>query len=1513
MDALLSANKATVLVVDDTPDDISLISGLLKDDYYVKVANNGETVLRIAASDHPPDLILLDNMMPGMDGYEVCQRLKADPKTRDIPVIFLTAKADVVDEEKGLELGAADYITKPITPPIVLARIKTQLALAGRITERKQAEQALAASEIRFKALIENASDVTVVIDKDGIISYISPAVKRLSGYELDEMMGKNICEYIHPDDVSTAVADMEKILRVPEDVHHAELRYRNKDGCWRIFETLTRNLLADPAVRGIVANMRDVTERKQAEKEAQASGEWFRFAVDAIQAGVWELNLLDHTAIRSLRHDAIFGYKELLPHWNYEMFLEHVLPADRATVNEKFQESMQRRMPWNFECRIRHVDGEVGWIRACGQHTINQLGHPILLGLVEDITERKRAEAAVQETRERYERAVEATSDGIWEWDIETGKEYFAPRWCEILGYSRDDPALAHTFESWAARIHPDDAERVSAAIKAHLEEGKPYDVDYRHLHSSGEYRWQNSKGLAIRDGSGKPIRMVGAIRDITERKQAEESRLRYQAELSEAQRIAHMANWELDVATGHVTWSEELYRMLGLDPALPATNYTDQSQHFTPDSWERLNTAVSHTRETGASYELELETVRADGGHGWMLARGEAVRDASGAIFKVRGVAIDISEVTQAKHALRTSEERFKTMFVQAPLGIAMIDSLDGHICEVNPRFAEIAGRSMEEMANIDWLQITHPDDVQADLNNMALLNAGKINRFQMEKRYLHPDGTVVWIDMTISPLKIEDKAHPRHLCMIQDITERKKAEQKFKVLLESTPDAMLIVNRDAEMVLVNAQAVNLFGWPREELLGQKIDILMPQRFRSEHPEYQRRFFAQPRVRPMGADQELFGLRRDGSEFPIEISLIPLETNEGTLAITAIRDISVRKAAEARILYLNHVHAVLSGINALIVRVHDRDELFRDACRIAVEIGGLRMAMMLIMDRSTMKFVPVASVGGDEELLTGIKDFLSSGEYASNTLIALAISEKKAIASNNSLNDPRVLFGKKFAEFGIRSMVILPLIVSDEVVGALVLYAREIEFFHEDEMKLLTELAGDIAFAIDHLDKQARIDYLAYYDVLTGLANRSLFIERVAQYMRSAASSGHKVALFMVDLERFKNINDTLGRSAGDDLLKQVAEWLTRNARDVNLLARVGADHFAVVMPEVKQGRDVARLVEKWMERFLQHPFRLSDAVFRIAAKVGIALFPDDGADADTLFRNAEAALKKAKASGERYLFYTQKMTEAVAGKFTLENQLRQALDNEEFVLHYQPKVNLASGKLTSAEALIRWNDPRTGLVPPGRFIPILEETGLIYEVGRWALRKAIEDYLRWRTAGLPVVRIAVNVSPLQLRNRDFIDEIRRVIGIDAQAAAGLELEITENLIMEDVTHSITSLQAIRALGVTIAIDDFGTGFSSLSYLAKLPVNTLKIDRSFVIDMTAGPEGLALVSTIINLAHSLKLKVVAEGVETEEQSRLLHLVNCDEIQGFLFSKPVPAEIFETKFLAVPPPGGKQ
>jgi diguanylate cyclase (GGDEF)-like protein/PAS domain S-box-containing protein len=697
-------------------------------------------------------------------------------------------------------------------------------------------------------------------------------------------------------------------------------------------------------------------------------------------------------------------------------------------------------------------------------------------------------------------------------------------------------------------------------------------------------------------------------------------------------------------------------------------------------------------------------------------------------------------------------------------------------------------------------------------------------------------------------------------------------------------------------------------MLGYSREELLARTFsDVTHPDDV-AANIAFHRHLKAAP-VKAGTAPREERYIRKDGSTVWCLSAGSAVHGGDGNLeyVVAVIQDISDRKRAEIRIQHLNRVRAVLSGINALIVHVRDRDELFKGACRIAVEAGAFSMVWVGVVNEESCTVKPIAFAGD-------VRDFLESAPLAvienkpgGHGFVGRAIREMKAMISNDVRNDPQRMMRKELEERGINSLAVIPLIVGDEAIGVLALYSMDVGFFDDGEMRLLQELAGNISYSIAHIDKQERLDYLAYYDALTGLANRTLFLERVAQFMRSAASGGHKLALFLFDLERFKNINDSLGRPAGDALLKLVAEWLTRKLGDASLFGRIDADHFAIVLPEVDRDGDVTRLLEKTLAAFLEHPFRLNDAVFRIAAKVGVALFPDDGADADTLFRNAEAALKKAKARGDRYLFYTHTMTETVAGTLTLENQLRQALDKEEFVLHYQPKVSLASGRLTGAEALIRWNDPRTGLVPPGEFIPILEETGLIFEAGRWALRRAVEDYLRWRAAGLAAVRVAVNVSPLQLRNRGFIAEIKEAIGIDAHAAAGLELEITESLIMQDVKHNIASLKAIRALGVTIAIDDFGTGFSSLSYLAKLPVDTLKIDRSFVTDMTAAPEGLALVSTIINLAHSLKLKVVAEGVETEEQSRLLRLLNCDEMQGFLFSKPLPGEIFESRYLAQP------
>jgi len=603
-------------------------------------------------------------------------------------------------------------------------------------------------------------------------------------------------------------------------------------------------------------------------------------------------------------------------------------------------------------------------------------------------------------------------------------------------------------------------------------------------------------------------------------------------------------------------------------------------------------------------------------------------------------------------------------------------------------------------------------------------------------------------------------------------------------------------------------------------------------------------------------------------------------------------------RQEQQRHIAQLNRIYAVLSGINATIVRVRTREELFREACRIAVRAGGFRLAWLGVVDEAARCVKPMAWEGGAAEDYIGLMplglDESVPDEYG---LAGRAVKERKAIIANDMTRDPRVHLNKEALKRDLRALAILPLFISEEPVGVLALYADAPGFFDaEDEMRLLLELAGDIAFALDHIEKSERLNYLAYYDPLTGLANSTLFHERLARYVDAARSGGHQLSIALIDVDRFKTINDSLGRPAGDELLKQIARRLAQSPRDPSELARIAADRFGAVLPRFGKGDDIVRIAEQRLAEYFGAPFRVGESELRISVKAGIAIFPDDGADADTLFRNAEAALKKAKEMNERYVFYTGKLTEKVAERLSLENELQQASEKREFVLYYQPKVEISTGRTIGVEALIRWMSPRRGLVAPLEFIPLLEETGLILEVGGWALEQAMRDYGYWRAQGLPAPRVAVNVSAIQLRRSNFVKVVEDAV-MQGGAPHGLDLEITESVLMEEISANIEKLKSLRRLGVNIAIDDFGTGYSSLGYLSKLPVQSLKIDRSFIITMLKEPDTMTLVSTIISLGRELRLKVIAEGVDSRDQADALRSMRCDELQGYLISKPVPRD----------------
>ncbi|MGB5131731.1 MAG: EAL domain-containing protein [Steroidobacteraceae bacterium] len=726
---------------------------------------------------------------------------------------------------------------------------------------------------------------------------------------------------------------------------------------------------------------------------------------------------------------------------------------------------------------------------------------------------------------------------------------------------------------------------------------------------------------------------------------------------------------------------------------------------------------------------------------------------------------------------------------------------------------------------------------------------------------------------------------------------------SEERFRQLAENIQDAFFLASADLKELLYLSPAYG-YIWGQSEPEGLTCSEVLMQAI---HPADAVRVKAEFRKIAKGAAEskiEYRIVRPDGAVRWILLRTFPVidVDSVGSRIVGTAKDVTESRAAEAKIIQLNRVYAVLSSINTLIVRVNSRDELFKESCRLAVEFGHFAFAWIGGLDPQTGAIPGLAWAGKGSLLAQSLQPVMGS-DPTQDGIVAAALRKQRPQFTNDIATDPRlIVFREPMLKYGFNSVIALPLVIDNESTGCLVLAAEESGFFNEDELRLLDELASDISFALDHIAKAERLRYLAYYDSLTGLANRTLFLDRLAQHLANATTNRQKVAVVAMTPERLRNINDTFGRAAGDMVLTQFAERYAASVGSQSSVARVSGDQIAALIGAVTEESELLRTVSRWQDQCFNQPFLVHGSPMRLAAITGIAVFPDDGGDAATILQNAESALERAKTTGDTHLFYTQRMSIAVTEKLMLEHALREAQERHEFLLHYQPKVNLESRKVTGLEALIRWQNLERGLVSPATFIPLMEDTGMIVSIGAWVMREAATERKRWLQLGVDAPRIAVNVSTVQLRKRDFVDTVKQILA-EAGEAPGIDIEVTESLIMDDVDSNLRKLDEIRSMGVGIALDDFGTGYSSLGYLAKLPLSSLKIDRSFVSRMLDDPGAMTLISTMIQLAHSLNLNVVAEGVETEEQAKILRLLRCDEIQGYLISKPLPFDQM-TEFL---------
>jgi diguanylate cyclase (GGDEF)-like protein/PAS domain S-box-containing protein len=886
------------------------------------------------------------------------------------------------------------------------------------------------------------------------------------------------------------------------------------------------------------------------------------------------------------------------------------------------------------------------------------------------------------------------------------------------------------------------------------------------------------------------------------------------------------------------------------------------------------------------------------------------------------------DITERKQAEQEI-TQQRAFLRQVIDLDRNFIFAKDREGRFVLVNQALADAYGTPVNALlAKTDADFNPNTDEVQAfrkaDLEVMDTLREA----FIPEEKITDAAGNVRWLQTIKRPIVSENGTSDMVLCVAADITERKRVEEALKeseYRLDLALDASGLAVWDYDFVTGEVR-LSRHWWP---ILGYAPDQV-PMRIEAweklTHPEDLVRLKSALAAHLKGITSILdaeYRMRSKSGEWRWIRTVgrvVERDTAGRALRGTGTHgDVTLRKEQEQKIERLTRIQQVLSGINSAIVRIRHRDELFKEACRIAAEHGGFGIAWVSKFDPATMDVTPVAWAGIDAVGYEQLKTTARADVPRGHGVVGRAIRQREPVACNDMAAEPDVGSEQRREALrrGYRSDIALPLFEEGAVVGTLTLYAKEPNFFTEDEIKLLAELAGDVSFALDFTAKEEKLSYLAFYDALTGTANRTLLNDRLAQTLVQAHRYGHIVAVVALNLDHFKLVNDSLGHGAGDELLKRCVARIRLCVRESDTVARLGGDEFVLVLPGQSHASGTYRVVNRVAEavsaapeitetlqrvlKSISEPMIVSERELNLTCSMGVSLYPQDGKDAEMLLRNAGAALSRAKQLGRKnYQFYTTELNARIAERLSLHSALRQALERDEFTLHYQPKISLKTGEISGCEGLLRWNRPGVGMVSPGEFIPVLEETGLIIDVGRRVMEKAVSTYRQWHAQHGQPPRIAVNVSQLQLAQKDFTVVVQKILKGNETEPVGLEFEITESLIMQDTEANVAKLKAIRQMGISVAIDDFGTGHSSLSLIHRLPVDTLKIDRAFVAGMNASPDGLAIVTTIISLARSLGLKVVAEGVETEEQVKMLRLLNCEEIQGYAISRPLPEDQFE-------------
>lgn len=1028
------------------------------------------------------------------------------------------------------------------------------------------------------------------------------------------------------------------------------------------------------------------------------------------------------------------------------------------------------------------------------------------------------------------------------------------------------------------------------------------------RHQLASGELRDVEVDSILIEVQGRKLLHTT--VQDITERKQAEEvlreSRERLRV-IAEATPVPVLISRESDGLILYV--NAQFGRAFGL-----ATEEVIglKTPDFYYDSAARQKLLDTLKRD-GYLCNYELHAKKKNGTPLWLAVSAQCLKfSGEQAVFTAF---YDITERRQAEEALRKSEKRYQNLYDRAPDMYFSITA-DGKIQSVNQFGAEYLGYRPEELVGQPiWLLIYQDDRRCLEQQLTEIFSETLLKDIsQLEFRKVRKDGSTIWVHERIQLIFSEDGAHgdtpisPELRIICRDITEHKRAEAalrqaeaKYRSIFENVVEGIFQTTVKGQYRIANPMLARICGYASPEELMATLTNIEHQLYVNPNRRFEFKCLVQQQGAIWGFESQVY--RKDGEIIWTSENARAIYDSDGQVVgyEGTVEDITERKRAEAE---LHKRDSLLQGVAEAASHLLTNTDYGSAIEKVLAALGtaaGVDRVYLYENHPHPITMEPAVSMRFEwtQASVTPTID----QPYQQNQPYGASNRWYTALSSGNSVSciirELPATEREVLDRDGTQSVLMVPILVNNHEFWGYIGFddCHSERRWSKSEESILLAMAASISGAFQRQQTEQKIRYQARHDVLTGLPNRTQFSKQLSLSLETAQQNGERLAVMFLDLDRFKTINDTLGHATGDQLLIGVAKRITSCLRVGDIVARWGGDEFTLLLTQISCTEDVAKVGRRILATS-KPAFALEGHELHISTSIGIALYPYDGEDAQTLLKHADAALYQAKEQGRNnYQFYTPAINPQASELLALENSLHQALERDEFVVYYQPQVNIRTWEITQIEALLRWQHPELGLLPPSTFIPLAEETGLIVPICEWVLRTACAQNQVWQKAGLPLLRLAINLSPRQFQQPELDKIVAQVLEETGLVPGFLELEITETTAMQDMDFTSTMLHSLHQMGVHLSMDDFGTGYSSLSYLKRFPFSTIKLDQSFIHELTTDPRDAAIAAAVIALGQGLNLRVVAEGVATKEQLDCLRSLHCEEMQGYLFSPPLSAE----------------